>query len=96
VDLNDALLALEQAAAVVESFLPDELAPEQQMQLLEAWGPPQRRYNNTRARELQGADWIAWIRSCAGRYEQRPAEPSADELHRLLIRWACASQRTRR
>jgi len=76
-----ALLELERAAATVESLLPYELTPEQRMQLLEAWGPPPRRYNNARARELQADDWIAWIRSCAGRYEARPTEPSADDLH---------------
>jgi hypothetical protein len=94
-DLAQALLALEQAAAVVESYLPLELTAEQQMELLEAWGPPPRRIKSARARALQAEDWIAWIRCCAGRYEQRPTEPSVDEMHRLLLRWACASKRRR-
>jgi hypothetical protein len=95
-DLAQALLALEQAAAVVESCLPLALTAEQQMELLEAWGPPPRRIKSARARALQAEDWIAWIRCCAGRYEQRPTEPSVDEMHRLLLRWACASKRRRR
>ena len=94
-DLAQAFLALEQAAAVVESCLPLELTAEQQMELLEAWGPPPRRIKSSRARALQAEDWIAWIRCCAGRYEQRPTEPSVDEMHRLLLRWACASKRRR-
>jgi hypothetical protein len=96
VELIEALLELEVAAAVVESLLPDELTPEQQMELLDAWGPPARGSNNTRSRELQAQDWIGWIRSCAWRYEARPCEPSADELHRLIVRWVCASKRPRR
>ena len=86
-ELDDALLQLEAAAAVVESFLPDELSQEQAMLLLEAWGPPRRRQHNARARELQAEDWIAWIRAAAGRFEARPAEPSADDLHRAIMRW---------
>jgi len=95
VDLAQAFLALEQAAAVVESYLPLALTAEQQMELVEAWGPPPRRIKSARARALQAEDWIAWIRCCAGRYEQRPTEPSVDEMHRLLLRWACASKRRR-
>lgn len=95
-ELIQALLALEAAAATVESFLPDELTPEQAMQLLDAWGPPPRRHKTARSREIQALDWIGWIRSCADRYEARPHEPSADDLHRLLLRWACASKRRRR
>jgi hypothetical protein len=81
-DIGDALLQLEAAAAVVESFLPAELSQEQAMLLLEAWGPPPRRHNTARSREIQAEDWVTWIRSCAGRYEQRPTEPSVGELHR--------------
>lgn len=87
-ELIEALLELEQAAAVVESCLPVELTPEQALQLADAWGPPARRGANPRTRELAAQDWIAWIRECAGRFEQRPAEPSADDLHRLIVRWA--------
>lgn len=94
--LVDALLQLEAAAAVVESFLPDELTPEQQMQLLEAWGPPPRRHSTTRSREIQALDWIAWLRSCAGRYEARPAEASTDDLHQILIRWVTGTPPLRR
>jgi hypothetical protein len=95
-ELVDALLQLEAAAALVESLLPAELTPEQQMLLLEAWGPPPRRVSATRTRELQAEDWLGLIRSCAGRYEQRPDEPSVDELHRVLIRWATGTPRLRR
>lgn len=90
-DLIEALNRLEAAAAVVESLLPLELTEAQLLELSDAWGPPPRG-NGHRPKVAAAETWLAWIRSCAGRWEERrPVEPSVDEIHQLLIRWACAS-----
>jgi hypothetical protein len=89
VDLIEALLALEHAAAVVESFLPVDADPAQLAELLDAWAPPRRRSNTSRSRELQLVDWIAWLRDCGERWEARPpAHPSGEQMAALIIRWA--------
>jgi len=36
--------------------------------------------------ETWGKTWLAWIADCGERYEQRPAEPLADDLHLVMIR----------
>lgn len=93
-ELIEALLELEAAAATVESYLPDaddaELA-----ELLAPWGPPPRRGRGTSAksRQSQAEDWVAWLKDCAERWEARPpAHPSGEALGGLLIRWAQLSQ----
>jgi hypothetical protein len=94
--LADALVALESAAAVVESYLPAELTPAQQRELWSCWGPvPPEKGISYRQRQIRAEEWVAWLRSCAGRYEQRPVEPSADELHQVIVSWACASHQGR-
>jgi hypothetical protein len=73
--LIDALLKLEKAAALVESYLPLDNDPALLLELLNAWGPPPRKPNTTRSRELQLADWLYWLRDCGQRWEARPPEP---------------------
>jgi hypothetical protein len=88
-ELIEALLALEHAAADVESFLPVDATPAELVELLDAWGPPRRKPNTSRTRELQLVDWVAWIRDCGQRWERRPEpHPSGDDLGALLLRWA--------
>lgn len=87
-DLNDALLALEHQAAVVAACL-DDADAELLQQVADGWAP------GTSPR--QAGLWLQWLRDCQQRWQQqRPDEPSADEMHRLLLRWACASKRRRR
>jgi hypothetical protein len=88
--LIDALLALEHAAADVESFLPLDADPAELAELLDAWAPPRRRSNTSRSRELQLVDWIAWIRDCGERWEARPPapHPTGEEMGGLIVRWA--------
>jgi hypothetical protein len=89
-ELIEALLALEHAAAVVESFLPVDADPAELAELLAPWAPPRRRPNTSRSRELQLLDWIAWLRDCGQRWESRPPDPhpSGEELGEVLLRWA--------
>lgn len=87
-ELNDALLALEHQAAVVAACLEDADA-ELLQQVADGWAP------GTTPR--QAALWLQWLRDCQQRWQRQPPdEPSADEMHRLLLRWACASKRRRR
>jgi len=74
-DLIRALVELEKAAAVVESFLPVDDDAALLLEVLNAWGPPPRRPNTKRSRQLQLEDWIAWLRDCGQRWEARPPEP---------------------
>jgi hypothetical protein len=88
-DLTDALMALERSAAAVAAVLPDDLPEAQLLELSEAWGPVPRG-GGVRPKVADARCWINWIRSCAGRWEERrPVEPelTADEIHQLLIRW---------
>ncbi|MCP9882001.1 hypothetical protein KBY65_05855 [Cyanobium sp. Alchichica 3B3-8F6] len=71
VDLIRALLALERAAADVESFIPADADDAALVELLDAWGPPRRRPNTSRTRELQLLDWVAWLKDCAMRWESQ-------------------------
>jgi hypothetical protein len=92
--LGDELLALEQQAAQVASYLHD--ADEELLQqVADAWAPlPNTIKGSNRAqRERWRLDWVAWLVECGDRYEARPPEPSVDDLHRLLVRWACARRR---
>jgi hypothetical protein len=87
VELNDALLALEHQAAVVAACL-DDADTELLQHVADGWAP------GTTSR--QAALWLLWLRDCQQRWQQQPPdEPSADEMHRLLLRWACASKRRR-
>ncbi len=87
-ELNDALLALEHQAAVVAACL-DGADAELLQQVADGWAP------GTTPR--QAGLWLQWLRDCQQRWQQQPSdEPSADEMHRLLLRWACASKRRRR
>jgi hypothetical protein len=88
-DLIDALLALEHAAADVESFLPVDATTAELAELLAGWAPPRRRPYTSRSRELQLLDFIAWIQDCAMRWEARPpAHPSGEQMAGLIVRWA--------
>jgi hypothetical protein len=88
-DLIEALLALEHAAADVESFLPVDATPAELVELLDAWGPPRRKPNTSRTRELQLLDWLSWLRDCAMRWEARPpAHPTGEQMAALLLGWA--------
>ena len=88
--LIDALLALERAAADVESYLPMDADPAELAELLDAWGPPRRGKGTTpRGRQLQAEIFIEWIRDCGSRWEARPpAHPDGEELGALLLKWA--------
>jgi hypothetical protein len=91
VDLIEALNRLEAAAAVVEALLPLELTEAQLLELSDGWGPPPRG-NGHRPKVAAAETWLAWIRSCAGRWEERrPVEPelTADDLHRVIVKWVC-------
>lgn len=94
--LSDALLELEQQAAIVASFLdPDD--EELLQQIADAWAPlPVIKGASQSQRRRWQRDWIAWLLEAAERWEARPAEPSADDLHRLLIRWATGTPPARR
>lgn len=87
--LTDALLALEQQAAQVASYLHD--ADEELLQqVADAWAPlaDDSRYSNPAQRQRWRRDWVRWVLECAERFEARPPEPSADDLHRVIVRWA--------
>ncbi len=88
-DLNDALLALEHQAAVVASFIDFDDADLVQ-QIADAWAPLPDGYQAPPiVRDRWRRQWVSWLRDAAMRWEARPpAEPSADDLHRVLIRWA--------
>ncbi len=91
--LIDALLALEHAAADVESFLPVDATPAELAELLAPWAPPERRINTVRGRQLQAEDFVRWIRDCGERWEARPpAHPSGEEMAALLLGWARAAK----
>ena len=93
--LNEALLELERQAAVVASYLdPDD---EELLQAVaDAWAPFPTTQCSITQRKRWALNWIEWLFEAASRWEARPSEPSADDLHRLLIRWVCASGRGRR
>jgi hypothetical protein len=96
VELNDALLALEHQAAVVASFLdPDD--DELLQQIADAWAPvPNATKGSNRAQRARWRrEWLSWVLECGDRWEARPTELSVDEMHRVLIRWACARRRRR-
>ena len=90
--LVDALLALERAAADVESYLPLDADDALLVELLEPWGPPPRRGKGTtpRGRQLQAESFIEWIRDCGSRWESRPSDPhpTGEAMGEALIRWA--------
>ena len=86
--LGDELLKLEQQAAQVASYLHD--ADEDLLhQVADAWAPlPNTTKGSSPAqRRRWRLDWIRWLLECAERYEGRPPEPSADDLHRVIVRW---------
>jgi hypothetical protein len=88
VELNDALLALEHQAAVVAACL-DGADAELLQQVADGWAP------GTTPR--QAGLWLQWLRDCQQRWQQQPPdEPSADEMHRVLIKWATGTPRLRR
>jgi hypothetical protein len=87
--LIDALLALEHAAAVVESFLPVDATTAELAELLAGWAPPVRRINTVRSRQLQAEDFVRWIRDCGERWEARPpAHPTGEQMAALVLAWA--------
>lgn len=92
-ELVDALLALEHAAADVESFLPVDATTAELAELLAGWAPPVRRINTVKGRKLQAEDFACWIRDCAERWENRPvSHPSGEDMGALLLEWARAAK----
>jgi hypothetical protein len=93
--LNEALLELERQAAVVASYLdPDD---EELLQAVaDAWAPFPTTQCSITQRKRWALNWIEWLFEAASRWEARPAEPSADDLHKIIVRWVCASGRARR
>ena len=86
-ELTQALMQLEQAAAAVGSLLPD--GDEALKVVADAWAPLKpRNYSAIR----WDAFWLAWLRDCADRLPatETTDEPSAQELEELIMRW-CAS-----
>lgn len=85
--LSDDLLRLEQQAAVVASYLdPDD--QELLQRVADAWAPMPTTQCSITQRKRWALNWIAWLFEAASRWEARPAEPSADDLHRVIVRWA--------
>ena len=93
--LNEELLRLEQQAAVVASYLdPDD---EELLQAVaDAWAPFPTTQCSITQRKRWALNWIEWLFEAASRWEARPSEPSVDDLHRLLIRWATGTPPARR
>ncbi len=85
-ELNDALLALEEAAAVVDALLPDD--EDELDAICDGWAPFPGSACSLTSRKRWQRDWIGWIQDCGQRWEARPAEPSADDLHGVIVRWA--------
>jgi hypothetical protein len=95
--LSDELIRLEQQAAQVASYLHD--ADEETLQLIaDGWAPLADSTKGRPPAQLARwrRDWVGWLMECAERYEARPTEPSADELHQILMRWATGTPRLRR
>ena len=85
--LAERLIALEQQAAQCAALL-DDAPPEVLEQVIAAFAPlPGLKYSTPKSRERWAQTWLGWIADCGDRYESRPAEPSADDLHRVLIAW---------
>jgi len=84
--LGDELLRLEQQAATVASYLdPDD--EELLQQVADAWAPFPGSACSQASRKRWQRDWIEWLFEAAERWESRPAEPSVDDLHRLIVGW---------
>ena len=85
--LVEQLTLLEQQAAQVAALL-DDAPPEVLEQVIAAFAPlPGLKYSTPKSRERWAQTWLGWIADCGDRYEARPAEPSADDLHRVIVRW---------
>lgn len=88
-DLMQALLALEQAAAVVATLLPDD--PEQRDRVAEVWAPPPRHCKTGIQRQVWRASWLAWVDGAGDSWPTAGAAFEApDYAHRALIAWATA------
>ena len=86
-ELTQALMQLEQAAAAVGSLLPD--GDDALKVVADAWAPLKpRNYSAIR----WDAFWLAWLRDCADRLPATEVadQPSAQELEELIMRW-CVS-----
>ena len=86
-ELAQALMQLEAAAATVGHLLPD--SDEALKVVADGWAPLKpRNYSAIR----WDAFWLAWLRDCADRLPATEAadQPSAQELEELIMRW-CAS-----
>ena len=87
--LAQQLIALEQQAAQVAALL-DDAPPEVLEQVMAAFAPmPDIKGANQATRDRWARTWLGWVAECGGRYEARPLEPSADDLHQLLVNWCC-------
>ena len=87
--LAEQMILLEQQAAQV-AVLIDGAPPEVLEQAMAAFAPlPRVKGTNQATRDRWARDWLQWIADCGDRYEARPAEPSADDLHQLLVNWCC-------
>lgn len=83
--IADALIALEQQAAVVGRLLED--ADEAMLdQVAAAWAPlrplkqPQTRWQRF---------WLDWLRDCAERLPAAACDGEQPDLHYLLVNWCC-------
>jgi len=86
--LAEQLILLEQQAAQCAALL-DGAPPEVLAEVIGAFAPPPAlKITSAKQRETWGKTWIAWIADCGERYEQRPSEPSADDLHLVIVGWA--------
>ena len=86
--LVEELTALEKQAAQVAALL-DGASPELVDEVLAAFAPPPVSKGGTeRQRVAWARAWLAWVFDCGYRYEQRPVGPSAEQLHRVIVRWA--------
>mgnify|MGYP006276514815 CR=1 FL=1 len=86
--LGDELLKLEQQAATVASYLHD--ADEELLQeVADGWAPMPdgTRYSTPVQRARWRRDWVRWVLECGERWEARPAEPSVDDLHQVIMSW---------
>jgi hypothetical protein len=86
--LSDELIALERQAATVASYLdPDDKDLLQRLADAFAPLPGTTKGSSPAQRERWRRDWVVWLLECGERFEARPVEPSADDLHRLIVRW---------
>jgi len=86
--LAEQLILLEQQAAQCAALL-DGASPEVLAEVIAAFAPlPALKITSAKQRETWRRTWLAWIVDCGQRWESRPSEPSADDLHLVIVGWA--------